>query len=54
MLTSRGLFYRTGASGVLLVKGPGVMAGYMQDPVATSAAIDKDGYFDTGDLAKVR
>lgn len=27
-----------------------VMAGYYKDPIATSKAIDRDGWFNTGDL----
>ena len=42
-----------GQRGVLLVKGPGVMHGYMRNDGATAAVIDADGYFDTGDLARV-
>ena len=38
-----------GQSGLLLAKGPGVMMGYKNDPEATAAAIDKDGYFNTGE-----
>ena len=39
--------------GELLVKGPSLMLGYWQDREATDAAIDADGYFHTGDIARV-
>ncbi len=39
--------------GELAVKGPNVMLGYYNDPEATAEAFDKDGYFKTGDLAKI-
>ena len=42
-----------GKPGVLLAKGPGVMSGYNQNPTATQEAIDSDGFFNTGDLARV-
>jgi long-chain acyl-CoA synthetase len=41
-----------GESGVLLVRSPSVMAGYMRSESATSEAIDADGFFSTGDLVK--
>lgn len=40
-----------GATGVLLVRGRQVFAGYHRNDKATAAAIDADGFFDTGDLA---
>ena len=40
-----------GTTGELLVRGFGVMQGYLDDPVATAAAIDSAGYLHTGDLA---
>ncbi|HEV8298235.1 MAG TPA: AMP-binding protein [Acidimicrobiales bacterium] len=39
-----------GAVGELCVRHPLVMAGYFDDPVATAAAIDADGWLHTGDL----
>ncbi len=37
----------------LLVRGPNVMLGYLKNDKATSAAIDEDGWFHTGDQAKI-
>ena len=40
------------APGLLLVKGPNVMKGYLGDESLTRAAI-RDGYYVTGDIAKI-
>jgi fatty-acyl-CoA synthase len=40
-----------GAPGELQIKGPNVMAGYLNNPEATAAAMTSDGWFQTGDLA---
>ncbi len=37
----------------LLVKGPNVMLGYWNNPDATNAAIDSDGWLNTGDVAHI-
>jgi len=38
--------------GELLVRGPNVMKGYWDDPVATNEAIDEEGWLYTGDIGK--
>lgn len=42
-----------GDVGELHVRGPNVMLGYYRAPDQTAAAIDRDGWFNTGDLARV-
>src|SRR3954469_5407701 len=44
---------RPGAVGELHVRGLNVMLGYYRAPEFTAAAIDGDGWFNTGDLARV-
>lgn len=39
--------------GEILVRGPGVFMGYYNDPEATAAAFDRDGFFRTGDLGRM-
>lgn len=39
--------------GELVLKGPSMCAGYFNDPSATRAAVDADGWFHTGDLARM-
>jgi len=40
-------------SGELLIKGPGVFTGYYNAPDENKTVFDKDGFFKTGDMAKV-
>jgi acyl-CoA synthetase (AMP-forming)/AMP-acid ligase II len=37
----------------VLVRGVGVMAGYLDDPAATAEAIDADGWLHTGDVGRL-
>lgn len=44
---------RVGEDGALRVRGPNVMLGYWNDPEATRAVLDADGWLDTGDVARI-
>lgn len=48
-----GVEVKLGAQSELLVKGPSLMIGYWQDPAATAAAIDWQGWLHTGDQARL-
>ena len=41
---------REGGTAEIEVRGPNVIAGYLDDPAATAAAFTSDGWFRTGDL----
>lgn len=42
-----------GSIGELVIRGPQVMEGYWQDEAATAAAIDKEGWLHTNDVARM-
>ena len=44
---------RIGEQDEVLLRGPNVMLGYLDDPEATAAAIDSDGWLHTGDVGRV-
>ena len=51
--TETGALVGVGERGELLLKGPNVMAGYLNKPDATAEAIDADGFYRTGDVGYV-
>ncbi|MGW6331358.1 FadD3 family acyl-CoA ligase [Nocardia rhamnosiphila] len=48
-----GIELRIADDGEVLIRGYSVMQGYLDDPVATAAAIDADGWLHTGDLGSL-
>lgn len=42
-----------GSEGEILVRGYGVMRGYLDDPAATASAIDAEGWLHTGDVGRL-
>ncbi len=45
---------RTGEKDELLIKSPGVMLGYWNNPEATDKMIDSEGWLHTGDKAEIK
>jgi long-chain acyl-CoA synthetase len=44
---------KVGSNSELLIRGPSVMSGYWRNPAATADAIDREGWFHSGDQGRV-
>ena len=49
----RGRALPAGETGEVVLRGPSVMAGYLDDPAATAEALSDDGWLRTGDLGVI-
>jgi long-chain acyl-CoA synthetase len=52
-LTSPGETATTGEPGELCIRGPNVMKGYWKNAAATASSMTKDGFFRSGDVARM-
>ncbi|WP_275107010.1 FadD3 family acyl-CoA ligase [Nocardia arthritidis] len=48
-----GFELRLGPAGEVLLRGPNVMLGYLDDPESTAQTIDSDGWLHTGDIGTI-
>ncbi len=53
LLDDRGAEVAQGAIGEVVLRGPGLMKGYWENPAATSEALREDGWFATGDMGRL-
>ena len=53
VVDANGIELPVNTPGELLVKGPGVFSGYYRDPEENEKVFDREGFFRTGDIAKI-
>jgi len=54
VISDDGAFLPDGSPGEVVIRGPGVMSGYVNNPEATAAAFTSGGWFRTGDRGELR